>query len=211
MADEETFVVVVGVDEPHGDVIGIVAARIGEGSSCHILPIRAAEKVRSDITRFGELRPGWVGVEVEDAPDAVEGSVARVVDMKPETPAAKSGLLKGDILLGIDNNVGGDLGDALSDVVVTDADADGLSLTEEAVFGTDPELAEVQAATAGIPTQPMLYLHGRNDGCIGAEVAESARAMVTANVSIDVIDECGHFLQLERPDVVNRRVMEFLS
>ena len=88
----------------HGDVIGIVAARIGEGSSCHILPIRAAEKVRSDITRFGELRPGWVGVEVEDAPNQIEGSVARVVDMKPETPAAKSGLLKGDILLGIDNN-----------------------------------------------------------------------------------------------------------
>ena len=87
-----------------GEVIGIVAARIGEGGSCHILPIRAAEKIRSDINRFGELRPGWVGVEVEDAPDAVEGSIARVVDMKPETPAAKFGLLKGDVLLGIDNN-----------------------------------------------------------------------------------------------------------
>ena len=87
-----------------GEVIGIVAARIGDGASCHILPIRAAEKIRSDMDRFGELRPGWVGVEVEDAPDAVEGSVARVVDMKPETPAAKFGLLKGDVLLGIDNN-----------------------------------------------------------------------------------------------------------
>ena len=87
-----------------GEVIGIVAARIGEGGSCHILPIRAAEKIRSDINRFGELRPGWVGVEVEDAPDAVEGSIARVVDMKPETPAAKFGLRKGDVLLGIDNN-----------------------------------------------------------------------------------------------------------
>ncbi|MFM8983583.1 MAG: PDZ domain-containing protein, partial [Spartobacteria bacterium] len=38
------------------------------------------------------------------APDAVEGSIARVVDMKPETPAAKFGLRKGDVLLGIDNN-----------------------------------------------------------------------------------------------------------
>jgi serine protease Do len=87
-----------------GQVIGIVAARIGEGASCHILPIRAAEKIRSDINRFGELRPGWVGVEVEDASDAVEGSFACVVDMKPETPAAKFGLCKGDVLLGIDNN-----------------------------------------------------------------------------------------------------------
>ena len=45
-------------------------------------------------------------------------------------------------LLGIDNNVGGDLSDALSDVFVTDADADGLSLTQEAEFGTDPELSD---------------------------------------------------------------------
>jgi S1-C subfamily serine protease len=88
----------------HGQVIGIVAARIDNGSSCHILPIRAAEKVRADIARFGELRPGWVGVEVEDAPERVEGSVARVVDMKPDTPAARFGLRKGDILLGINDS-----------------------------------------------------------------------------------------------------------
>lgn len=87
----------------HGQVIGIVAARIEDGSSCHILPIRAAEKVRADIARFGELRPGWMGVEVEDATERVEGSVARVVDLKPDTPAAKFGLRKGDILLGINN------------------------------------------------------------------------------------------------------------
>lgn len=76
---------------------------------------------------------------------------------------------------------------------------------------TDPDLVDVQTATGGIPTQPMLYLHGRNDGCIGAEVAESARAIVTPNVTIEVLDDCGHFLQLERPDAVNQRVMEFLA
>ena len=86
-----------------GEVIGIVAARIHEGASCHILPIRAAEKVRGDIARFGELRPGWVGVEVEDAPSPVAGSIARVVEMKADTPAAKYGLRKGDFLLGIND------------------------------------------------------------------------------------------------------------
>ena len=75
----------------------------------------------------------------------------------------------------------------------------------------DPALAEVQSAVNGVPAQPMLYLHGRNDGCVGAEVAEMARGMVTANVTIEVIDDCGHFLQLERPDVVNTRILEFLS
>ena len=74
----------------------------------------------------------------------------------------------------------------------------------------DPALAELQAATQGIPTQPTLYLHGATDGCIGVEVAESARAMVTDNVTIEIVDCAGHFLHLERPDVVNTRILEFL-
>jgi pimeloyl-ACP methyl ester carboxylesterase len=75
----------------------------------------------------------------------------------------------------------------------------------------DPALDELQAATSGVPTQPMLYLHGADDGCIGVEVAESAKAMVTPNVTIEIVPGCGHFLQVERPDVVNARIMEFLA
>ena len=75
----------------------------------------------------------------------------------------------------------------------------------------DPALADIQAATQGVPTQPMLYLHGAGDGCIGLEVAESARAMVTPNVSIEIVDGAGHFLHVERPDEVNSRILEFLS
>ncbi len=85
----------------NGDVIGILVGRIDGGAGCHILPIRAAEKVRMDLARFGELRPGWVGVEVEDVPDAVSGSTARVDKLDPETPAAQSGLQAGDILLSV--------------------------------------------------------------------------------------------------------------
>jgi pimeloyl-ACP methyl ester carboxylesterase len=75
----------------------------------------------------------------------------------------------------------------------------------------DPDQAEVTAACRRVPTQPMLYLHGRNDGCIGVELAEKARAEVTANVTIEIVDDAGHFLHLERPDVVNGRIMEFLG
>lgn len=81
-----------------GKAIGIVMARV-EGSACHILPIRAAEKVRLDFVRFGELKPGWVGVQVKDIKDQVNGSKARVVALDPSTPAAESGLQTGDILL----------------------------------------------------------------------------------------------------------------
>jgi len=82
-----------------GEAIGILVGRIDAGSSCHVLPMRAAEKVRRDLARFGELRPGWVGVEVEESEAAVQGSTAKVGALDPETPAAMSGLKPGDILL----------------------------------------------------------------------------------------------------------------
>jgi pimeloyl-ACP methyl ester carboxylesterase len=75
----------------------------------------------------------------------------------------------------------------------------------------DPALDEVQAATDQVPPQPLLYLHGADDGCIGVEVAEAARGMVPGNVTVDIVDEAGHFLHLERPAEVNRRILEFLS
>jgi pimeloyl-ACP methyl ester carboxylesterase len=76
----------------------------------------------------------------------------------------------------------------------------------------DPVLAGIQTSAAiGVPTQPMLYLHGADDGCIGADVAESARAMLPENVAIEIVSGTGHFLHLEQPDVVNDRILEFLS
>ena len=75
----------------------------------------------------------------------------------------------------------------------------------------DPALDGIQAATQAVPTQPTLYLHGEDDGCIGAEVAESARSMVGDHVKIEIIRNAGHFLHLETPDAINQRILEFLS
>lgn len=74
-----------------------------------------------------------------------------------------------------------------------------------------PELAAEQSATGMVPPQPLLYLHGRNDGCIGAEVAEAGAALLPAGSSAEILDGVGHFLHLERPDEVNRRIVEFLT
>jgi pimeloyl-ACP methyl ester carboxylesterase len=75
----------------------------------------------------------------------------------------------------------------------------------------DPDLADIQGATQQVPSQPTLYLHGSNDGCIGVDVAESARTMVGGHVTIDIIEGVGHFLQLEQPTVVNQRIVEFIT
>ena len=72
------------------------------------------------------------------------------------------------------------------------------------------EYDAIQQAAGGELGQPTLYLHGRNDGCIGLEVAESARAMCPW-ATIEIVDDAGHFLQLEQPDVVNARIVEFLT
>ena len=75
----------------------------------------------------------------------------------------------------------------------------------------DPTLEAVQAAGQGWTTQPHLYLQGRNDGCIGAEVAEAAASMAPSNVTVEFIDNAGHFLHIEQPALVNARILEFLA
>lgn len=76
----------------------------------------------------------------------------------------------------------------------------------------DPDLASLQQRMgAEYPTQPVLYLHGVNDGCIGRDVAESARAMSPASVRFEFVDDAGHFLQLEQPERVNSLITEFVG
>ena len=76
----------------------------------------------------------------------------------------------------------------------------------------DPELAALQQRMGGeYPSQPLLYLHGENDGCIGREVAEAARAMSPANVSYAFVADAGHFMQLEQPERVNELIVDFVA
>jgi pimeloyl-ACP methyl ester carboxylesterase len=75
----------------------------------------------------------------------------------------------------------------------------------------DPALDAIQAATNEVPPQPTLYLHGATDGCIGVEVAESAGAAMPPHVTIEIIEDAGHFLHLEQPDEINRRIVDFVA
>lgn len=76
----------------------------------------------------------------------------------------------------------------------------------------DPALDAAQAAAYGLPPQPLLYLHGRTDGCMRIEVAETSGSVMTVPGSRAVmVDDAGHFLHLERPDVVNAEIVAFLS
>jgi pimeloyl-ACP methyl ester carboxylesterase len=75
----------------------------------------------------------------------------------------------------------------------------------------DPALAALQGSLATAPiTMPTLYLHGAQDGCIGAYIAPEP-ALFTAGLHRSVIPGTGHFLHLEDPAYVNGRILEFLA
>jgi pimeloyl-ACP methyl ester carboxylesterase len=74
-----------------------------------------------------------------------------------------------------------------------------------------PQYTNEQIAGTAAPAQPTLYLHGRNDGCIGIEVADGVEAMLSPESRVERIEGVGHFLHLERPDVVNRLIVDWIA
>jgi pimeloyl-ACP methyl ester carboxylesterase len=61
------------------------------------------------------------------------------------------------------------------------------------------------------PRVPGLYLHGRDDGCIGAELMGSLSSASIAGFQAELLDDAGHFLHLEQPDKVNALLVAFMS
>lgn len=76
----------------------------------------------------------------------------------------------------------------------------------------DPSLSAAQAATLQVPPQPTLYLHGAEDGCISVEFARIGAGYLDSEGSrYEILEDVGHFLHLERPDEVNRLMVDFLT
>jgi serine protease Do len=82
-----------------GEVVGILVSSLENNSACYAVPIEAAEKIRGDFVRFGEARHGWVGINVSETSEPVEGSRAEMTQIMDDTPAAHSGIKPGDVLL----------------------------------------------------------------------------------------------------------------
>jgi pimeloyl-ACP methyl ester carboxylesterase len=70
--------------------------------------------------------------------------------------------------------------------------------------------AELDQWWTAPPLLPTLYLHGADDGCMTAHFTRFVAAALPAGSDVAVVDGAGHFLQLERPDDVGRRIVQFL-
>jgi len=73
-----------------------------------------------------------------------------------------------------------------------------------------PEFADEQAASLQPMPRPTLYLHGRDDDCMLLDSIGHPLEFLAQGSEVEIVDRAGHFLHLERPDVVNPRVVQFL-
>jgi pimeloyl-ACP methyl ester carboxylesterase len=61
------------------------------------------------------------------------------------------------------------------------------------------------------PVLPTLYLHGADDGCATADYARWVERVLPEGSAVALIERAGHFLQLEQPAEVGRRIIDFVG
>jgi pimeloyl-ACP methyl ester carboxylesterase len=72
------------------------------------------------------------------------------------------------------------------------------------------QYAELHQHWLSAPLLPTLYLHGADDGCLGNYTPWVERVLPDGS-EIALIENGGHFLQLDQPDVVARRIVDFVG
>ena len=75
----------------------------------------------------------------------------------------------------------------------------------------DPSLKEAQDAL-GLPTPiPTAYFHGSSDGCFRLESIGDPLTSFPEGSRVEIIEDAGHWLHLEKPDEVNAAILDFLT
>jgi pimeloyl-ACP methyl ester carboxylesterase len=64
---------------------------------------------------------------------------------------------------------------------------------------------------SGSVEQPTLYLHGTTDGAFGVEGVADTAAHLSADSRVEIVEDVGHFLHLERPELINRLILDWVS
>ncbi|MBF2754295.1 MAG: alpha/beta hydrolase [Gammaproteobacteria bacterium AqS3] len=72
--------------------------------------------------------------------------------------------------------------------------------------------AELRGRVGSAPLPcPTLYVHGAEDGCIGAEYAEQDASLYPTGLSVQILPKAGHFVHREAPAAFNQAVGDWLD
>ncbi|WP_292976506.1 alpha/beta hydrolase [Mycobacterium sp.] len=76
----------------------------------------------------------------------------------------------------------------------------------------DPNAEAETLATMQLPPVPTLYLHGTNDGAVGADLLDDlGQYFPAAGSAAEILDGVGHFLHLENPELVAKKIAGWLG
>jgi len=76
---------------------------------------------------------------------------------------------------------------------------------------TAPEHDRFVAAAASPTPMPTLYMHGAADNALGPELIEGLDQFLAEGSEVAVVEKLNHFLHLEDPAAVNKRILEFVT
>jgi pimeloyl-ACP methyl ester carboxylesterase len=71
--------------------------------------------------------------------------------------------------------------------------------------------AELHQHWLSAPELPTMYLHGADDGCATSDYARWVEPVLPEDSRVEIVDGAGHFLQLDRPDVVAGHILDFIG
>lgn len=75
----------------------------------------------------------------------------------------------------------------------------------------DPDALDESIAALTEPPVPTLYLHGADDGALGAELLSDVHPhLPAAGSDYQILEGAGHFLHLEKPDAVWMQIKQWL-
>ncbi|WMI70552.1 DegQ family serine endoprotease [Aminobacterium sp. MB27-C1] len=95
-----------------GEVVGINSAIVPYAQGIGFaIPINMAKQVMNDLVKYGKVKRGWLGVYVQpltkefaSAYGIKEEKGAVISDVVPDSPAAKAGLQRGDVIVSVNGN-----------------------------------------------------------------------------------------------------------
>jgi pimeloyl-ACP methyl ester carboxylesterase len=80
-----------------------------------------------------------------------------------------------------------------------------------ALFRMSSILGEPRRLMLAKTPVPALYFHGEDDGCNGVDLTEGMEKHFLAGVDVHRVPGAGHFVHLERPEVVNPLLLDFFG